>query len=191
LGRLGFEKRVDLLIEAFAQLKRRQPNCSLIVAGDGPVEVVELLQSLAAKVPHIHFTGFILGEMKANLLASCDVFCSPSPYETFGRTIVEAMASGIPVITVESGAVSEYILDGINGYLVPPNDVEKLANCMEKVLLNNNTDLIGQALQDSKQFSLERGCQNLNHFYYTIMGASEDNQELIRLSKTGVNSNVI
>ncbi len=182
LGRLGFEKRVDLLIEAFAKLKRRQPNCSLIVAGDGPVEVVARLKRLAEKVPHIHFTGFILGEMKANLLASCDVFCSPSPYETFGRTVVEAMASGIPVLTVESGAVSEYILDGINGYLVPPNDVERLANCIEKVLSINNTDLIGQALEDSKQFSLEQGCQNLNRFYQQLMGVSEENEPLAKFN---------
>ena len=189
LGRLGFEKRVDLLIEAFAKLKRRQPNCSLIIAGDGPVEVVDRLKRLAKKVPHIHFTGFILGEMKANLLASCDLFCSPSPYETFGRTVVEAIASGIPVLTVESGAVSEYILDGINGYLVPPNNVEGLANGIEKVLLNNNTDLIQEALEDSKQFSLDQGCQNLDRFYQKLMGASEENENLIRLSQKGANSN--
>lgn len=121
-------------------------------------------------MPHIHFTGFIKGETKANVLASCDVFCSPSPYETFGRTVVEAMASGIPVVTVESGAVSEYILNGVNGYLVPPNDVEGLANCLDSVLLSNHTEIIQRALQDAQQFSLEQGCQNLSHFYQQLRG---------------------
>lgn len=91
LGRLIFEKRVDLVIEAFIKLKRRQPNCSLLIVGDGPVAVVKQLKRLAEQFTHIHFTGFLLGETKANVLASCDVFCSPSPYETFGRTVVEAM----------------------------------------------------------------------------------------------------
>jgi glycosyltransferase involved in cell wall biosynthesis len=169
LGRLGFEKRVDLLIEAFARLKRRQHNYSLVIAGDGPVNVVNQLKRLAEQVSNIHFTGFILGEMKANVLASCDVFCSPSPYETFGRTVVEAMASGIPVVTVDSGAVSEYIIDGVNGYLVPPNDVEELANGIHKVLSINNTEIIQRALQDANQFTVEQGCQNLSDYYQHLL----------------------
>jgi glycosyltransferase involved in cell wall biosynthesis len=181
LGRLGFEKRVDLLIEAFARLKRKQPDCSLIIAGDGPIEVVNQLKRLAKPIPNIHFTGFLLGETKANVLASCDVFCSPSPYGTFGRTVVEAMASGIPVVTVDSGAVSEYIFDGVNGYLVPSNDVEGLANGIQKVLSSNNIELIQCALRDAKQFSLDRGCQNLSDYYQHLLGMSEDNRDLTRL----------
>ncbi|MEQ9237393.1 glycosyltransferase [Coleofasciculus sp. E2-BRE-01] len=169
LGRLGFEKRVDLLIEAFARLKSQQSNYSLLIAGDGPVEVVNQLRRLAERVDDIHFTGFLVGETKANVLASCDVFCSPSPYETFGRTVVEAMASGIPVVTVDSGAVSEYIIHGVNGYLVPSNDVEGLTLGIHKALSSDNTQMIQQALQDAKQFSLSQGCQNLNDYYQQLL----------------------
>lgn len=170
LGRLGYEKRVDLLIEAFAKLKRTHPQCSLIIAGDGPDDAVADLKRLATQVPHVHFTGFILGEMKANLLASCDLFCSPSPYETFGRTIVEAMASGVPVVSVDSGAVSDYAIDGVNAYLVGANDVEKLAARMQKALTSDNTNITQQALQDASQFSFERGCQNLHNYYQKLLG---------------------
>ena len=172
LGRLAFEKRIDLLIKAFIKLKRQEPKLSLIVAGDGPIDAVERVKQLARQIPHIHFTGFLLGEIKAKVLASCDVFCSPSPYETFGRTTVEAMASGIPVITVDSGAVSNYIKDEINGYLVKPNDAETLANCLHKVLSKDNRVLTKVALQSAKQFSLERGCQNLHHYYQKILNRS-------------------
>lgn len=172
LGRLSFEKRVDLVIEAFIKLKRRQPNCSLLIVGDGPVAVVNQLKRLAEQSPHIHFTGFLLGETKANVLASCDVFCSPSPYETFGRTVVEAMASGVPIVSVNSGGVSDYILDGVNGYLVPPNDVEGLADAIEKALLSNNTNIIQRGLEDAKQFSVEQGCQNLHEYYQQLIGLS-------------------
>lgn len=184
LGRLGFEKRVDLLIEAFAKLKSIQPNCSLIINGDGPVNVVNQLKHLAEKIPHIHFTGFILGEKKANLLASCDVFCSPSPYETFGRTIVEAMASGVTVVTVDSGAVSEYTLDGVNGYLVPPNDVEALANGIYKALSSNNAKIIQQALRDANQFSVEQGCEKLHLSYQKLLGMRQKSQSLVSLSRS-------
>jgi phosphatidylinositol alpha 1,6-mannosyltransferase len=175
LGRLGFEKRIDLLIKAFALLKNKQPNSSLIIAGDGPDNVVKQLQHLAKQVPNIHFTGFLLGETKANVLASCDVFCSPSPYETFGRTVVEAMASGIPIISVDSGAVSEYIFHGLNGYLVPANDVEELATGIHKVLSSHNTtEITHRALQDATQFSLEQGCKKLHNYYQKLLGVNLD-----------------
>jgi glycosyltransferase involved in cell wall biosynthesis len=141
----------------------------LLIVGDGPDEVVNFLKRLAQPIPHIHFTGFMQGEEKANLLASCDVFCSPSPYETLGRTVVEAMASGIPVVTVDSGAVSDYIIDGVNGYLVPPNDVEKLANTLQKVLQSDNQEMIQYALQCAKQFSIEQTCQNLHEYYQILL----------------------
>ncbi|NDJ19425.1 glycosyltransferase [Myxacorys almedinensis] len=183
LGRLGFEKRVDLLIEAFAKLQRSQPNCSLLIVGDGPADVVGSLKRLAEPISNIHFTGFLLGETKANVLASCDVFCSPSPYETFGLTVVEAMASGVPVVTVDSGAVAEYLIDGVNGYLVPPNSVEGLTNQLEKVVLSDNTDLIQRALRDANKFSVEHGCQNLDDYYQHLLGMSQDSQTLTSLSR--------
>jgi glycosyltransferase involved in cell wall biosynthesis len=82
---------------------------------------------------------------------------------------VEAMASGVPVVTVKSGGVSEYMLDGVNGYLVPPDDVEALANCLEKVLSSDNTEVIQRALQDANQYSDEQGCQNLNNYYQKLL----------------------
>jgi glycosyltransferase involved in cell wall biosynthesis len=79
------------------------------------------------------------------------------------------MASGVPVVSVNSGAVSEYIIHGVNGYLVPPSDVEGLADGIHKALSSNNTQMIRQALQDAKQFSLSQGCQNLNDYYQQLL----------------------
>jgi glycosyltransferase involved in cell wall biosynthesis len=96
---------------------------------------------------------------------------------------VEAMASGVPVVTVNSGGVSEYMLDGINGYLVQPDDVEGLANCLEKVLSSDNTELIQRALQDANQYSDKQGCQNLNDYYQQLLGMKKDYQDLTTLSR--------
>lgn len=168
LGRIASEKRVDVLIEAFAELKTRYRKCSLIIVGDGPAEVVQKLRRLAEPVDNIHFTGFIQGEMKANLLASCDVYCSPAPHETFGLTIVEAMASGVPVVTVKSGGVAEYVVDGVNGYLIPPNDSEKLARGIENVLISDNATIVEQGLRSTHELSLEKGCENLDDYYQEL-----------------------
>lgn len=170
LGRLGQEKRVDLLLEAFTRLKLRcQHQCSLLIAGDGPDNSVSKLKHLSEKVYGIHFTGFLHGEMKANVLASCDVFCTPSPYETFGRTVVEAMASGIPIVAANNGAVPDYIIDGVNGYLVPANDVEGLTNGLQKALSKDNTEILQHALQDVSQLSVELGCQRLSYYYQQLL----------------------
>ncbi|MCC5637013.1 glycosyltransferase [Nostoc sp. CHAB 5844] len=179
LGRLAPEKRIDWLIEAFAKLKSRQHKCSLLIAGDGPDDTVNILKRLAEPIPDIHFTGFIHGETKANVLASCDVFCSPSPYETFGRTVVEAMASGIPVVSINSAGVSDYLINEINGYLVPPNDVDGLTSAFEKVLLNNNTQIIQRALQDAQQLTVQKGCESLNKYYLKLLGDDKHSQTLV------------
>ena len=167
LGRLCLEKQIELLIEVFARLRATQEKLSLIIAGDGPT--ISSLKSLARPILNIHFTGFIHGKAKAQLLASCDLFCSPSPYETFGRTIVEAMASGLPVIAIKSGAISEYMIDGVNGYLVPSDTVEELTHCIERALSNDNSEIIQNALQDADQLSSQQGCQKLNDYYEQLL----------------------
>lgn len=169
LGRLGYEKRVDLLISAFAQIKQQNPQFSLLIAGDGPIEVVQMLQAQAAAIGDIHFTGFLLGEQKARVMSACDVFCSPSPYETFGRTIIEAMASGLPVVAVASGAVAEYIHHDVNGYLVAANDATALAQMVMQVITQPQSAVVNRACQDAQQFSLERGCQNISNFYQQLL----------------------
>lgn len=174
LGRLGFEKRVDLLIEAFAQLKRSRSDCSLLIVGDGPANVVDLLKRQAAIVPDVHFTGFLMGDRKADVLASCDLFCTPSPYETFGLTVVEAMASGVPVVTVKSGAVAEYLIDCVNAYLANPNDSAALAQTLEVALQADNSLLIQNALEDANSYSVEQGCQNLCNYYQQLLALDNE-----------------
>jgi phosphatidylinositol alpha 1,6-mannosyltransferase len=176
LGRLGLEKRVDLLIDAYAQLKTTQPKISLVLAGDAPADAVNFLKKRAIHLPHVHFTGFLTGETKAKLYASCDVFCSPSPYETFGLTIIEAMASGIPVVTVNTGAVSETVNDGVNGYLVSPNNSRAIAQRIQLTLspdqLITNTKVTENAIAFAQRFSLNKGCQHLESYYRRLIEQS-------------------
>jgi phosphatidylinositol alpha 1,6-mannosyltransferase len=172
LGRLAPEKRVDLLIDAFQHLQQQHPKTSLILAGDGPQPHIQALKRQTQAMPHVHFTGFILGDLKAQLLASCDVFCSPSPYETFGRTLIEAMASGIPTISVDSGAVSEYLQHGINSLIVPPNDVVALTQAIATALTQDCSTIVHHALQTAANHSTESGFAHLKTYYDQILTPS-------------------
>jgi glycosyltransferase involved in cell wall biosynthesis len=170
LCRLSREKRVDLVIRAFHELSATEPGLRLLIAGDGPARVVCELRRLAGASDRIHFLGFVTGQDRARLFASCDVFCTASPYETFGRTVVEAMASGVPVVAAGNGAVTDYLVSGDNCLLFSPGQVPSLVAALRQALGTDTADLVRTARQVSLRFSVESGCQRLLDFYDDLLG---------------------
>jgi phosphatidylinositol alpha 1,6-mannosyltransferase len=117
VGRLAVEKRVDLL-SAVAAL----PGVRLAVIGGGPME-----EELRQAVPSAVFLGERHGEDLARIYASLDVFVHTGPFETFGQTIQEAAASGLPVVAPAAGGPLDLVDEGVTGFLVPPGDAGALA----------------------------------------------------------------
>ena len=124
VGRLAPEKRLGLLLEAFVRLRERETGgVALVLVGDGPMR-----KELEARgEPDVHFAGYRTGAALAAAYASADVFAFPSDTETFGNVVVEAMASGLPVVGVDRGGVGDIIRDGETGFLVPPGDAVAFA----------------------------------------------------------------
>jgi phosphatidylinositol alpha 1,6-mannosyltransferase len=120
VGRLAIEKRVDLLASV-ASL----PGVRLAVTGGGPLE-----EELRAAMPTAAFLGMRHGDDLARIYASLDVFVHTGPFETFGQTIQEAAASGLPVIAPASGGPVDLVDDGETGYLVAPGDPGALATAV-------------------------------------------------------------
>ena len=112
VGRLATEKRVELLagITALAGVR-------LVIVGAGPAEAM-----LRQQIPDAIFLGERRGEELATIYASLDVFVHSGPYETFGQTMQEAAASGLPVVAPAAGGPLDLVADGVTGYLVPPSD---------------------------------------------------------------------
>jgi len=112
VGRLATEKRVEMLagITALAGVR-------LVIVGAGPAEVM-----LRQHMPGAIFLGERRGEALAAIYASLDVFVHSGPYETFGQTLQEAAASGLPVVAPAAGGPLDLVTDGVTGYLVPPSD---------------------------------------------------------------------
>jgi 1,4-alpha-glucan branching enzyme len=126
LGRLVYEKGVHILIEAMGLVAARVPQAKLLIAGIGPAQ--EWLEELALPhAEHTQFLGFLADIDKHYLLQHAELFVAPSLYEPFGISLLEAMASGTTVIVSEVGGLTEIVQHGVNGCIVPPDDVQALA----------------------------------------------------------------
>jgi glycosyltransferase involved in cell wall biosynthesis len=127
-GRLAVEKNLLLLMEAFHRI--RDPHARLLLIGDGP-----LRSQLAANAgQRVIFTGYRQGEELARLYASADIMVFPSRTETFGNVILEAMASGLPVIGFRTPGPQDIITDGLTGLLVAEPSAPALFRAMAHFL---------------------------------------------------------
>jgi glycosyltransferase involved in cell wall biosynthesis len=123
VGRVSREKNLHLLAEAYRRICRRRSDVQLAIVGDGPY--LEALQNELAGTPAV-FTGYLTGDDLAGLFASCDVFVFPSATDTFGNVILEAQASGLPVIVSDRGGPKENMLPDQTGRVVPADNVAEL-----------------------------------------------------------------
>jgi glycosyltransferase involved in cell wall biosynthesis len=117
VSRVAPEKNYPLLIEACASIRAAHPRAKFIFASDGP-----LRKKLQRAHPWIHFTGFLDPETLAAHYASADLFLYASLTETFGNVVLEAMASGLPVVAFNYAAAARFVRHGENGWLVPCAD---------------------------------------------------------------------
>jgi glycosyltransferase involved in cell wall biosynthesis/predicted metal-dependent phosphoesterase TrpH len=117
-GRLTVEKGVDLLARAFCAARARDPRLHLLLAGDGP-EGARLAGKLGRNAT---FLGWLAGDELARAYASADVLLFPSRTDTFGQVVLEAQASGLPVVAVRAGGPAELIESGRSGLLCPPDE---------------------------------------------------------------------
>jgi len=120
VGRLAAEKRVDLLAPV-----TRLPGVRVVLVGDGPAR-----DALRRALPGAVFLGARHGAQLARVYASLDVFAHTGPYETFGQTVQEALASGVPVVAPAAGGPLDLVSPGRTGLLVPPCDAGALADAV-------------------------------------------------------------
>jgi glycosyltransferase involved in cell wall biosynthesis/predicted metal-dependent phosphoesterase TrpH len=124
-GRLTQEKGVDLLADAFLRAHARDPRLQLVLAGGGPEEGA-LRERLGARAT---FLGWLDSEELARAYASADLFLFASRTDTFGQVILEAQASGLPVVAVAEGGPLSLVEDGRTG-LLRPADPDALAEAV-------------------------------------------------------------
>ncbi|MBI2670131.1 MAG: glycosyltransferase family 4 protein [Candidatus Yanofskybacteria bacterium] len=145
-GAIDKRKGVNVLIESFKLLitDYRLPIIKLVIIGTGPEEESLKLQVKSLKLQEkIIFLDWMSNDQLPALLNAADVFVYPSVpsggwEEQFGYAMAEASACGIPVVATKTGSIDEVVLHGETGLLVEPNNSEKLAGAISKILSNPN-----------------------------------------------------
>jgi glycosyltransferase involved in cell wall biosynthesis len=134
VGRLSPEKGVDVLVEAMAAILRRGGRVDLAIVGSGPSE--PMLRARAAQLgiaDRVRFLGHRGHDEIPRWMTAFDVFCLPSRREGCPNVVLEALASGRPVVASRVGGVPE-LLRADNGILVPPDSPSELASAIERAL---------------------------------------------------------
>lgn len=133
VGRVSKEKNLHLLCHAYKKLCRTTQNVHLVIVGDGPY--MDEMKVQMQKVP-CTFAGYLEGEDLAAVYASSDLFIFPSTTDTFGNVVLEAQASGLPVIVTDRGGPQENIVADKTGLVVAADDSQALLEAIG-VLVEN------------------------------------------------------
>lgn len=159
VGRLHSEKGVFVLLDAFAIVHEKCPDARLVMVGDGPTRA-EFEREIARRglASFIDVMGTVKNREVADYFRRADVFCAPSVTtqkwtEQVGVSLMQAMASGVPVVSTRSGAIPEYMPDGVAGILVEENDASALATALLDLL--NHPERARALGEGGRRFALE------------------------------------
>jgi L-malate glycosyltransferase len=166
------EKAHDVLFEAAVLVLRRCPDAQFVIAGDGPrrQELERLAQSRGI-APRVQFIGHA-DEVPA-LLASSDLFVLPSRSEAFPNSVLEAMATGLPIVATRVGGIVELVENQRTGVLVPPDDARALGHAMlDLIQWRSHAVRLGRAARAEVEarYSWERMISAFEHLYVEQLG---------------------
>ena len=168
LGRLTFEKRVDHLIQIWPKITETFPQAHLLIVGSGPEETKLRAQSMP--IPGIQFTGQVNDAL--SYLQAADLFVLPSATEGLSNSLLEALATRLPVLATAVGGTPDVITHGVNGYLIPPDDLPALSAGL-RTLLADPTLGASLGMQGRQRiqtdFSLESVAGRLAVLYHSLL----------------------
>lgn len=129
VGRVSKEKDLDILVQAFRNLRVEKVPVQLSIVGHGPYS-----DTLAKVMPEACYTGYLNGTELAKAYASSDIFVFPSTTDTFGNVIIEAQAAGLPAIVSDVGGPCELVSDGVNGLVTRALDASEFTAAIRRLV---------------------------------------------------------
>jgi glycosyltransferase involved in cell wall biosynthesis len=170
---------LPVTLRAFSTFLKQHPNATLTIAGEGPL--LSELQKIARELgitDRVSFSGFISQEQLREIYYRSHIFLHPSQtgrdgnQEGIPNSMLEAMATGLPVFATEHGGIPEVIENGVSGLLVPERDDEALARAMfnavqDPGLLSRIAHAGGNAVR--KNFDLSTQAQRLEDIYLRMI----------------------
>ncbi|KAI7899630.1 uncharacterized protein BX663DRAFT_520779 [Cokeromyces recurvatus] len=171
VGRVSFEKNIRLIIESYREMD--YDTCHLVLVGDGPA--LDELQTycLSMNMP-VTFTGYLQGSDLAQAYASADIFVFPSTTETFGQVVLEAMASGLPVVGIEAEGVKDIVKNNHTGLLLNTFGLSiqdqqiKYRALLERLIAQKYTilkEMSEKALETAKKYTWPEAMDSMINIY--------------------------
>lgn len=151
VGRISKEKDLNLLSEIMPELKKRVPNFTLALVGEGPYR-----PELEKLLPDAIFTGILTGRELGIAYASADLFVFPSTTDTFGNVVIEAMSSGLPVAVSDVGGPCELVKDPLQGRVISARDtsawIQNLAEMIQQLPIREQREAMAGAVHDERSW---------------------------------------
>jgi glycosyltransferase involved in cell wall biosynthesis len=174
VGRLDQQKGLDVLLEAYSWLNPKIHKTKLWLVGDGDLrtQLIELARR-EDLLDYVKFLGF--RKDIPQILSAADVFVLPSRFEAMPLSIIEAMAMGLPCIVSDTGENALMVEDGVNGFIVPIEDVRALAEAMEQLAVDPLLGkMMGRASQEkSARYNEDITVKRIQQIYELIAPAGK------------------
>ena len=164
LGRIAWEKNLDLVLKSFKTLLEKDRTLRLMIVGSGPARdhYMEVAKNMGI-ANEVIFPGFVADEELPMYYAACDVFALASKFETQGLVVLEAMASGKVVACIDYRATTEIVNEGVDGYLFD-DSVESCSKTLEKAL-NSSDSIRENARRTAERYSINKMAERLVKVY--------------------------
>ena len=179
VGRLGPEKNLTFLVRAFGGIHTAYPQARLLLVGDGPErENLEDQVRRSGLEGSVAFAGMVEYSQLAGYLAAGDVFVTASVTEVHPLTVIEALASGLPVMGIRSPGIQDTIEEGVNGFL-SPEDLAGFTAKLARIVAEPETRrrMADQARRSAGQYAIERTGGLLIDRYQRLVAARPTRRE--------------
>ena len=173
MGRVAPEKNIEFLLQAFAGVARTVPNVYLLILGGGQKEHEEKLRPIPGELgieDRVRFMGMIPYDQLPSYLAMCDAFVTASVTEVHPYSVIEAMATGLPIMGIDSPGVGDSVEEGVSG-LLSTEDIASFTAKLTYLCLNKSLQkkMGAAALKASEEFSIERTTKIMLGHYNRLM----------------------
>lgn len=172
VGRVDPEKSLDVLMDAFIKAHKKVPDAHLVVVGDGTARPkLEAQIEKAGLGNQAHFLGRVIGDNLPQLYRTGTVFAITSKTETQSIVLMEAMASGLPCVAVNAGAIHELVKNNKNGYLCEADDVDAVANGLVKILSDKDRQakMSDESVKRAAKHDISHTLTRMEEIYHTVL----------------------
>ena len=171
MGRVGPEKNLPFLLRAFAGIAKTYDSVNLMILGDGPErENLEDRVRVMDMSDRVKFTGMIPYSELPKYMAAADVFVTASVTEVHPLSVIEALASGLPVVGIQSPGVGDIVEDGVTGLLAPEEDLAVFTAKISRIITDAELrEVMSQKAKDvSINYSIENTTQTMIDYYQKL-----------------------